>query len=219
MSGPLPFLLDLLFPPRCVFCGGLLHLGENGGICTACQRGLPWLLEEEAEQTGEFFSLCVSPLRYQGVVRDSIRRYKFKGIRGYGRVYGKLVAQCVRDHLKEDCSLVTWVPLSEKRLRERGYDQAFLLAATAALHMDTVAVETLCKARHTQAQSGLTEEERRRANVLGAYEITDSALVDGKRVLLIDDVITTGSTLSECARVLRTAGADEVVCATLARAR
>ena len=218
MSGPLGVLLDLLFPPKCVFCGKVLDSGEDG-LCARCQRDLPWLTDGEAELTGEFFSLCAAPLRYQDKVRDSIRRYKFNGRRGYHKLYGKLVAQCVHDHLAGRYDLITWVPLSRQRKKERGYDQAFLLASAAALELGEVAVETLRKERHTAAQSGLTEAAQRRANVLGAYTPVDPELVAGKRVLLIDDVVTTGSTLSECARTLRTMGAKDVVCAALARAR
>lgn len=218
MSGAAAWLLDLLFPPKCVFCGRILSSGERD-LCARCQSELPWLEGAAAEQTGEFFSLCVSPLRYQDQVRDSIRRYKFKGRRGYHKAYGKLVAQCVHDHLAGRYDLISWVPLSDKRKKERGYDQAFLLAGAAALELDDVAVETLRKGRHTDAQSGLDDDAARRANVLGAYTVVDSELVAGKRVLLIDDVITTGSTMAECARALRTAGAKEVLCATLARAR
>ena len=218
MSGPVSWLLDLLFPPRCVFCGKLLATGERD-FCARCQRELPWLEGPAAEQTGEFFSLCAAPLRYQGVVRDSIRRYKFKGRQGYHKAYGKLVAQCVHDHLAGKYDLITWVPLSEKRKKERGYDQAFLLASAAALELGDVAVETLRKARNTDPQSGLEGEAERRANVLGAYIAVDPELVAGRRVLLIDDVVTTGATFSECARVLRTMGAKDVVCAALARAR
>lgn len=218
MSGPLGVLLDLLFPPKCVFCGKVLDSGEDG-LCARCQRDLPWLADGEAELTGEFFSLCAAPLRYQDKVRDSIRRYKFNGRRGYHKLYGKLVAQCVHDHLAGRYDLITWVPLSSQRKKERGYDQAFLLASAAALELGEVAVETLRKERHTAAQSGLTEAAQRRANVLGAYTPVDPELVAGKRVLLIDDVVTTGSTLSECARTLRTMGAKDVVCAALARAR
>ena len=94
-----------------------------------------------------------------------------------------------------------------------------LLASAAALELGEVAVETLRKGRNTEAQSGLDDDAARRANVLGAYTAVDAELVEGKRVLLIDDVITTGATISECARILRTVGAGEVVCATLARAR
>ncbi|OUQ61068.1 amidophosphoribosyltransferase [Flavonifractor sp. An112] len=218
MSGPLGFVLDLLFPPKCVFCGKVLDSGESG-FCRRCQRELPWLTDGEAELTGEFFSLCAAPLRYQDKVRDSIHRYKFKGRRGYHKVYGKLVAQCVHDHLDGRYDLITWVPLSDRRKRERGYDQAFLLASAAALELGDVAVETLRKERNTDPQSGITEDAQRRANVLGAYTPVDPELVAGKRVLLIDDVVTTGSTLSECARTLRTMGAEDVVCAALARAR
>ena len=218
MSGPLGVVLDLLFPPKCVFCGKVLDSGE-AGLCRRCQKELPWLTGGEAELTGEFFSLCAAPLRYQDQVRDSIRRYKFKGRRGYHKVYGKLVAQCVHDHLAGRYDLITWVPLSSQRKKERGYDQAFLLASAAALELGEVAVETLRKARDTDPQSGITEDARRRANVLGAYTPVDPELVAGKRVLVIDDVVTTGSTLSECARTLRTMGAADVVCAALARAR
>ena len=217
MSGPAGFFLDLLFPPKCVFCGKLLGRGESG-MCSDCRRELPWLIEEAAEQKGEFFSLCVSPLRYQDRVRDSIHRYKFSGRQGYARLYGTLVAQCISDHLAGQYDLITWVPLSRARKKERGYDQAFLLANAAALELGDVAVETLRKERHTQAQSGLEDESARRANVLGAYEIVDPELIQGKRVLLVDDVITTAATISECARILRTFGAADVVCATLARA-
>ena len=218
MTGPVEVLLDLLFPPKCVFCRKLLHKGEEG-LCASCRSGLPWTLAGEAEQCPEFVSLCVSPLWYQDDVRASFHRYKFQGSRGYAKTYGRLVAQCVHDHLAGRYDLITWVPLSDKRKKERGYDQAFLLSSAAALELDDVAVETLRKGRNTQAQSGLDDDAARRANVLGAYTIVDPELVEGKRVLLIDDVITTGSTISECARVLRSAGAADVVCATLARAR
>ena len=218
MSARRGFLLDLLFPPRCVFCKGILKSGENG-LCAQCQSELPWITGQAAEQQPEFISCCVSPLWYQGNVRESIHRYKFSDRNGYAKTYGRLVAQCVADHLAGKYDLITWVPLSARSLKKRGYDQAMLLAMAAALELGDVAVETLRKARDTDAQSSLKEDAARRANVLGAYEIADPDLLAGKRVLLIDDVVTTGSTLSECARILRTYGAEDVVCATLARAR
>ena len=211
-------LLDLLFPPRCVFCGGLLRRGEDG-ICARCQTSLPWALEEAGEQTREFVSLCVSPLWYRDPVPASFHRYKFGGRTGYAKVYGRLMAQCVQDHLRGRYDLITWVPLSARRRKDRGYDQAFLLAQAAALELDDVAAETLHKEQDVAAQSSLEDDARRRANVLGVYEVPDPELVAGKRILLVDDVVTTGATLSECARTLRAAGAADVVAVTLARAR
>ena len=211
-------LLDLLFPPKCVFCGKILVSGQQY-LCSACRKELPWLEGAAAEQTGEFFSLCAAPLRYQDNVRHSVLRYKFYGHREYHVAYGKLVAQYVKDHLAGRYDMISWVPLSQKRKKERGYDQAFLLAKAAAAELGESAVETLRKVRNTSAQSGLKEGAERRANVLGAYVPIDPERVAGKRILLIDDVVTTGSTLSECARTLRAMGAADVVCAALARAR
>lgn len=211
-------LLDLLFPPRCVFCGGLLRRGEDG-ICARCQTSLPWALEEAGKQSREFVSLCVSPLWYRDPVPASFHRYKFGGRTGYAKVYGRLMAQCVQDYLRGRYDLITWVPLSDRRRKDRGYDQAFLLAQAAALELDDVAAETLHKEQDVAAQSSLEDDARRRANVLGVYEVPDPELVAGKRILLVDDVVTTGATLSECARTLRAAGASDVVAVTLARAR
>ncbi|MPM11723.1 hypothetical protein SDC9_58073 [bioreactor metagenome] len=218
MSGFFGALLDLLFPPRCIFCRKLLQSGEQG-YCARCGETLPRTRGKEAEQTGEFFSLCVSPLWYQDKVRDSFHRFKFSGRTGYAKVYGHFMAECVRGHLAGRYDLITWVPLSGRSLKKRGYDQAMLLAMTAALELEDVAVETLVKVRSTNTQSRLTEDSARKANVLGAYRVTDAELVSGHRILLIDDIVTTGSTISECARMLLTAGAEEVLCATLARAR
>lgn len=212
------FFLDLLFPPRCVFCQKLLRSDETG-YCAECQTKLPWITGQEAEQKFEFVSCCVSPLWYQGNVRESVHRFKFYDRSGYSNVYGFLVAQSVSDHLSERFDMITWVPLSSKKLRKRGYDQAKLIAMAAAENLNYTAEETLRKARHTDMQSRIRDDAARRANVLGAYEVIASEQIQGKRVLLIDDVVTTGATLSECARILRTTGASDVVCASFARAR
>lgn len=210
-------LLDLLFPPRCPFCHELLREGEEL-FCAQCQKNLPWIAGERAEQKFEFVSCCVSPLWYHDHVRDSIHRYKFYSRKGYSKVYGRLTAQCIADHLADRYDLVTWAPLSRKSLRKRGYDQARLIAETAARELGTSAVPLLKKIRNTGKQSRLRDDAARRSNVLGAYRVIDPEMVRGKRVLLIDDVVTTGATLSECARELRTAGAADVVCAAVARA-
>ena len=212
-------VLDVLFPPKCVFCEAILDHSSMRSVCPPCEAALPWLKERQAEQKLEFISLCVSALRYQDAVVNSIRRYKFKGREGYAATYGTLLAACVQAHLAGRYDRISWVPLSPARRRERGYDQAMLLAKAAALSLDSVAVETLRKVHHTEAQSSLEGESARRANVLDAYEVADTALFSGQRILLVDDVVTTGATLSECARLLRTFGATDVTCATLARAR
>lgn len=210
-------VLDLLFPPKCVFCGSLIGK-KTEGLCRACAEKLPYLRGAAARATGDYFTVCVSPLKYDGHVRRSILRYKFHGATENAEVYGRILADCIREHLSGRYDLITWVPLSRRRKRDRGYDQAMLLAMATALSLSDVAVETLVKSRHVQPQSSLGGREERRANVSGVYEVPDPDLIAGKRILLIDDIITTGATLSECARTLLLAGAESVACATLARA-
>ena len=210
-------LLDLLYPPRCAFCHRLVA-SSAVTICEGCRKNLPYT-ENRARQKMDFVASCVSPLYYENDVRQSLLRYKFHGATGYARVYAPLVADCIRTQLDKEFDLITWVPLSRKRLRRRGYDQSRLLAEAVAEVLGTAAVGTLKKLRHTAAQSQTGSAEKRRANISGAYRVPDPAQVADKRVLLIDDIVTTGSTLSECARTLGLAGAEQVVCATVARRR
>lgn len=215
--GVLGGLLDLLYPPRCVFCRKLLKKGERS-VCEKCGDELPYTANG-GEQRGDFFSVCVAPLYYEGTVRESILRYKFNEAAGCAEAYGALVAECIRDRLHGRYDLISWVPISKKRYRERGYDQSRLLALSAARELGDAAVSTLEKHRDVPKQSGMGSAEKRRANISGAYRAVDPGLIEGKRVLLIDDIVTTGSTLSECARILLQSGAEEVVCAVIARSR
>lgn len=208
-------LLDLLYPPRCVFCRKLLKKGERS-VCEKCLAELPYT-RNGGEQTGDFFELCVAPLYYTGDVRESLLRYKFNEATGYAQTYGALVAGCVRDRLSGRYDLISWVPLSKKRYKERGYDQAKLLAEAVASELGDAAVSTLEKHRDVAKQSGMGSAEKRRANISGAYRVSDPAMIEGKRILLIDDIVTTGATLSECARTLLQSGAKEVLCAAVAR--
>lgn len=208
-------MLDLMFPPKCAFCRKILSDGEKG-MCAKCEKELR-RTSDGGKQTGDYYSVCVSPLYYEDTVRESLLRFKFSDITAYADVYGKLIAGCIRENLAGKYDLISWVPLSAKRLRARGYDQAMLIAMSAALDLQDVAVSTLEKIHDVPAQSGMGSEEKRKANISGAYRCADEELVAGKRILLIDDIITTGSTLSECAKTLLISGAEEILCATLAR--
>lgn len=210
-------LLDLLYPPKCPFCGKLLEKGEDD-LCPNCQASLPWTKEEEAGKAIDFCDRHLSPLWYRGRVPDAVHRYKFQSVEGCGELFGTLMAQCLSDRMAEPVDLITWVPLSQRRLRERGFDQARVLALRVSLLSGIPAEGTLEKIRDTRVQSTLTEDAARRANVQGAYRVLSGAEVAGKRVLLVDDVATSGATLSECAACLRLAGAETVAALTLARA-
>jgi len=159
----------------------------------------------------------VAPLFYQDHVRESIQRFKFHNAQGYRRTYGPLLAECIETHLSDEYDFITWAPVSKKRRRKRGYDQGELLAVETASYLDKPCVSTLQKTKDTAPLSSLGGRVQRRAAIADAYIVPQGSQVSGKRILLIDDVFTTGATMSECARCLLLAGAKEVLCATLAR--
>ncbi|MBR5489717.1 MAG: ComF family protein [Oscillospiraceae bacterium] len=215
--GLISLLLDVLFPPKCVFCGEILPRKE-GRICEKCKSELPYT-GSHPSQKGDFFSVCVAPLYYEDEVRESLIRYKFGGAPGYGAVYGALLAECISGELEGRWDILTWVPLSAKRYKERGYDQAKLLTDAVGAKLGVKPISTLRKVKHIPKQATMGSPEKRRANISGAYIVSNREAVEGKRILLIDDIITSGSTLGECARMLRQSGAAEVVCAAVARSR
>ena len=206
-------LLDLLYPPRCPFCHRFLD-GEMR-VCSRCERSLPYMPAGGLDRTFENLDECFSVLRYEGDVRKSLHRYKFGGVSAYAGCYAKLLAECIEDSAIY-ADVVTWAPLSARRLRERGYDQARLLAEGAAEYMETPCLPLLKKRRHNAAQSGTKSADERRRNVRGAYAYAGNTPLDGMTVLLVDDIVTTGATLDECAGVLRKAGAAEILALTLA---
>lgn len=205
-------VLDLLFPPRCPFCGKICE-----GVCSKCAPQVSYTAGKETLAEGSL--PCAAPLWYEGVVREGILRFKFRGGSSAARTFGELVARCAAEEFGGRFDTVTWVPVSKKRLRGRGFDQARLLAEEACRHWDTKPEGLLRKITDNPAQSGIQGAAARRANVLGVFETVPGTDLRGKHVLLIDDIRTSGATLKECARVLEEAGAEGVVCVTLARAR
>ena len=211
MTDPAAWLLDLLYPPKCVLCRRLLRRDERD-LCGPCRQALP--VYHGSIRPGRWAEGAVAALCYEGAVRESLLRFKFGGAESYAGCYGRLLASACRRLPLQEIDAVTWVPVSRRRRRKRGYDQARLLAAALARELGKPLLLTLRKVRDNAAQSTLKEPEQRRANVLGAYCARDRCA--GKRLLLVDDICTTGATLDEAARTLRTGGAAAVWLAVLA---
>jgi ComF family protein len=207
-------LLNLLFPPKCPFCGRVL---DAPAVCDDCDRSLPWTKEAESERKLAGGLRVAAPLWYEDAAREGLLRLKFHGSAAAAAPLGEVVARCAAERFGGEFDTVTWVPVSRKRLRKRGYDQSELLARAACRLWDVKPVRLLVKPIDNPAQSGIHDAAARRANVLGVYDAVGDAA--GKRILLVDDICTTGATLAECARVLRDAGADRVVCVAAAFTR
>ena len=205
-------LLDLLYPPKCAFCRKPVADGRM--LCAVCERQLPAPPPGEEQFSVPGLDGCLAPLYYTGTVRESLHRYKFHATTAYAGIYGELMSACVRRNGAE-ADLITCVPLSRRRLRKRGYDQAELLAREVARRLGLPCVRLLRKTKNNRAQSGTGSVEERRRNVEGVYQAVSS--LNGESVLLIDDIVTTGATIASAARSLRESGAQRIIGLSVAR--
>ena len=210
------YIMGLLFPPKCVLCGELLKKEETD-LCRSCRVEAP--AYPNRKEKLQFLDSFAAVWYYEGSVRKSLLRYKFYNARSFAGAYGRLLAMKLQSQYPEGFDLLTWVPVSRLRRLRRGYDQVELLAKAVGKELGMTPVPLLQKVRHNRPQSGINGAEKRRANVLGAYREINREAIAGKRILLLDDILTTGATAGECARILLTAGAEEVHCAAVAAAR
>lgn len=206
-------ILELLFPRRCILCRKILAKEETD-LCRECRTGAPEVTNRR--QKYRYLAQWTAVWYYEDRVRESLLRFKFRNARHYAPVYGQMLAMRVMKDLDGPFDCVTWVPISPKRLRKRGYDQSKLIAEAVGKELGIPVKQMLRKIRSNKAQSSLRSEAERRANVQGVYEICEKP---AGNILLVDDILTTGSTAGECARVMLTAGAERVACGAVAVGR
>ena len=205
---------DILFPRKCIFCKTLLKEDETD-LCKTCRTEAPDFTS--SKNNIPFVAGWTAVWYYRDNVRHSFHRYKFRNALSYAEPYGRFLAMRILQ-MNIEFDQLSWVPVSFWRRFSRGYDQVLLIAQSVAKELDVPLVRTLKKVRHNPAQSGISDPSQRKANVIGAYAVRPDADIANKTIVLIDDVITTGSTVSECAKTLLTAGAKEVYCAAVASA-
>lgn len=232
--------LDFFLPTSCAYCRS--QVGDSGipFFCSACWAdfsvmggpacptcGRPFespeaLVSSPAHVCGQCrlrppkYDQAVSVGHFEGPLREAIHRFKYKPCRALGKPLSQWMTRNIR--LAPDIDLVMPVPLHRKRLRQRGFNQALLLAhGVSSAYRIGLSYDNLVRTRYTRPQVELTGEERIK-NVAGAFALRRPQEVEGKRVVLVDDVFTTGATMDECARVLKQAGASEVISLTAARA-
>lgn len=209
-------LLQILFPSKCLLCRKILEEDELD-LCHKCRVDGPECINFRKKLP--FIDSWAAVWYYEDNARRSLLRYKFRGARNYAQGYGRLLAMKLQEANLEGFDLLTWVPISSIRRLTRGYDQVELLAQAVGQELGMEPVQLLRKIRHNRPQSRIVGEAKRRANVLGAYRAENAEFLNGNRILLLDDIITTGATAGECARILLTAGAKEVHCGAMAVAR
>lgn len=204
--------LRLIFPPKCTLCRSFLSREETD-LCRKCRTHGPEF--KKSKRKIPFIAHWTGIWYYKDDVRLSVHRFKFGNARRYAAVYGRLLAVKLQNQELDSFDLISWVPISWQRRFTRGYDQSQLLAEALGQELGVQPVKVLRKVRSTPPQSGIPDAAGRRANVQGAYRVISGDTVAGKRILLVDDVVTTGATASECAKTLTIAGATEVNLATV----
>lgn len=210
------WIKELLYPEKCVLCGRILEKDELD-LCRKCRIEQPDC--PISRDKYPYLDSWTALWYYQGDVRRSLLKYKFYGRRNYADAYGRLLSMKLLREDRLQADVITWIPISEKRLKKRGFDQVELLAQKMTQLLQIPAVALLWKRRDNPQQSKIVGQAQRRANVLGAYEAIHREALAGKRVLLLDDILTTGATAGECARILLEAGAKEVHFAAVAAAQ
>ena len=203
-----------LFPNRCPYCRKVIEPQEYA--CSQCRKKLPTMVYHRFALGG---TPCSAALPYQDEYADAVKRYKFGKKASFARPLAVVMFRAAQESFDLDrFDVVTWVPMRRQEKRRRRFDHAELLAQELATMAGLPCDELLEKYKKNRPQHSLKRSEREQ-NVRGVYRVPDKSLVKNKRILLVDDIITTGSTLGECVRMLRRAGcryADcAVVCATV----
>ena len=229
--------VSLLYPATCTICGKHVRAGEY--LCNGCEEKIIRIVPPFCETCSEpfqgsinaafncancahrtiHFDAAVAAYRGRGIVRDVIHEFKYNRQMHLRHLVARWLRAALDDERLHDYefNVIVPVPLHPARQRERGFNQASLLAELLSAHTSIPCRPLLERIRYTTTQTALDRSERME-NLHNAFRLRKNADVRGLRVLLIDDVLTTGSTLSECARVLKHAGAISVRAATAARA-
>jgi competence protein ComFC len=217
-------LINIIYPPKCIFCQELLGYDISVHICDLCYAQLQFMKMEVMptfqNADDNYCDGVVSVFEYTGAVKESLIRFKFYNEPSYYKTYAKLIDDRLNKLLDiDDYQLVISVPLHRDREFSRGYNQARLISRELSRRLKIRERSGIfVRSRNTEAQS-LLDRQKRSQNVKGAFMVTKPERVAGKSILLVDDILTTGFTLEECSRVLKAAGAVRVTGAVVATGR
>jgi competence protein ComFC len=228
-------MLDFVYPQRCPVCQATLSSGRElmcqncmlkfrekkrllGPYCPSCKRQLPSLTDGcECEGSVQALEAVFSLGVYEEEMEALIENFKYKRKRRLGSFLSEVLGESLLDSVKlPRADFIVPVPLHKRKLRERGFNQSEAVAGQLSQKLGIpVLSDSVIRKKNTRTQTGLSREERRK-NVKGAFRLTGKVGLEGRGLFLVDDVLTTGATMSECARTLKSAGADKVWGITLA---
>ncbi len=213
--------INLIYPIHCAGCKKPLDPLDGLGICAHCRRDIranPVPYAESDQKENFFFAYAYYACIYDGVLKDLVCLFKYKRRRSLARLFSSLLIDFIKENydILDNIDIITYVPLTRRRINERGFNQSKLLAFNIAREFSLPLSDTLAKIRPTRHQNELSRDERL-VNLKEAFKVKRASVLNDRRILLVDDIMTTGATMSECAKVLLGGGAKEVRCLALAR--
>lgn len=213
------FILDLIYPKTCGICGKIC----KETLCKKCEMRIESYkinhIKDCRETKKLYFDYCINLLKYENLIREKIIDYKFYEKSYLYSTFAKIMLKDKKicRFLKERYDIIIPVPMHKKKERIRGYNQTELIAIELSKMLEIpIDRRALIKAKNNIVQSTLTKTERIK-NVRNVFEIKDNKEILGKNIIIFDDIYTTGSTINECSRILKNAGAKEIVAVTLAK--
>lgn len=219
-------MLLFFYPKRCVLCGALMFNAQNT-VCNECYFSLPDTDKTPVFPVGEYFGRqnssryfysVISPFYYTDCVRKGIIALKFHGRKQTALFFASYMADTIKNnYFYSDVEAIVYVPASNNRLKKRGFNQCLLLAEEISrLTGITLYKDFIIRKKDSPPQSLAKDNRERLKNVKDVFVISDNKMIKNKKILLVDDIITTGATLNECAKALVYAGASQVLCVTAA---
>lgn len=219
-------ILWFFFTNRCLYCGEILDKDEI--LCEECSEYLPVIKGEKCKYCGAEKSRCAckkhklsydgitAPFYYEDCIKKSVVRLKFSGIIVLGSILAKDMAKAVKEDFGEKkFDFICFVPFTGWQRIKRNYNQSEILAENLAKELKMPLCNIMVKLFETKSQHKMNSRARK-GNVFGVYDVKNGINVKGKTILLVDDVKTSGSTLDDCAAILKIRGATEVYCVTAA---
>lgn len=208
--------LDLIFPPICGFCGEI----QNKYICSRCEKMVDSIVTNKIDNyNNKYFNKHLYIFKYENIIREKIIDYKFENKVYLYRTFSEAIIRNKQniDFIKQYDILIP-VPIHKERRKQRGYNQSELIAKMIADEVRSIKlqVNVLKKDKNIVAQSTLNKAKRQE-NIKDVYKIVNSEKIKNKKILILDDIYTTGSTVNECSKVLKEAGCKDIGIITIAK--
>lgn len=221
----LQYIIGILFPPKCVFCGDIIEINMDMHICQCCYAKIPFIKYDfggikQKEHTTGCCDRIICVCEYSGIVKKALIRYKFNNKSSYYSAFSALLYQKLENMTNcQKPDVIISIPLYSKKEALRGYNQSFLISRDLSKKLKIPEKSMLVSRIRDTGSQRLLDRSARCFNLKDAFRVKDAKEIKGKVILLVDDILTTGNTLSECSRVLKEAGAKQVIGAVIASGR